>query len=289
MANFNANANTEDGVFVFNVGDHVKNKRNGEKGVVTEIVHDVLFFGDALRVKLENQNKSLGIDMVSPETQERYIGLLLPFGFWVKCRDAHEKSQWFGWDDFCSGKLSVRFESDEDQADFLRECGAKHLLWCSGNAASALSYGKEEIAMVSRPNVGYRLSIVGPHKIANKYNWSKRIYVGERQSKAREKNKSDLDWTHEEIQMAKELSRKMLIQIFDEGGCIDFTGCHKGDTAIWANYYTNDNRPGTAGQFVARVKNDDVFNQWIGKCVCLCKATKTPIPSFILDKNKERK
>ena len=192
MANFNANANTEDGVFVFNVGDRVKNKMNGEKGVVTEIVHDV-FFGDSLRVKLESQNKSLGINMVSPETQERYIGLLLPFGFWVKCRDA------------------------------------------------------------------------------------------------REKNKSDLDWTHEEIQMAKELSRKMLIQIFDEGGCIDFTGCHKGDTAVWANYYTNDNRPGMAGQFVARVKNDDVFNQWIGKCVCLCKATKTPIPSFILNKNKERK
>jgi hypothetical protein len=268
----------------FNVGDRVKNVIDGQKGTVVEVSSEDCF-GDVLSVKLDDQQTCKGIEMVLPKTKEKYVGLMLPVGFWEKCDKEDVKNmngkkfEKFDWNDFLNGNLTVYFDTNEDQHEFLVRCDQiEELRWNSGDKPSELSYHELPISAIRRGNNQRRLVAYNFDREGNrKYNWSKGCYVDEKASN---------EWTEGEILRAKDISHDILCEIFDNGGCIDFTENYEGCTYVMANYYPHC---GTCdGTIVAQAKNNDVFNEFIGKCVCLCKATKKPIPSFILNKNKSK-
>lgn len=106
------------------------------------------------------------------------------------------------------------------------------------------------------------------------------------------------DWTTGEIEQAKRLSRELIVQLFDEGKCSPVFFIPDGtnligllkvflETAtIWvpARELLAQNNA-----FWAEVSGNDVFNVDIGRCVCLCRATGTPVPDFIENKNRRAK
>lgn len=93
------------------------------------------------------------------------------------------------------------------------------------------------------------------------------------------------DWTAEEIEQAKQLSRKLLVRLFDEGECSPVFYVDQEDNSVSLSLQFG--HPYKRVDFIAKPSGGDVFNAAIGKCVCLCKATGTPIPNII--KNKEVK
>ena len=95
------------------------------------------------------------------------------------------------------------------------------------------------------------------------------------------------DWTAEEIEQAKQLSRELLIQLYT-GGIWGFSFfVNKASRKIQLT--TSTGSPATKEYFYAEATDSDIFEEYIGRCVCLCKATGTPVPQFIKNKNKEAK
>lgn len=107
---------------------------------------------------------------------------------------------------------------------------------------------------------------------------------------------SSPDWTIEELEAAKKLSRELLCKLFDKNVGVLFL--RSGNEVI-----VHLQRPGVfcsvveipdvASLYVLKQNSvkatpigNDVFNATIGKCVCLCRATETPVPKFIKNKNK---
>lgn len=107
---------------------------------------------------------------------------------------------------------------------------------------------------------------------------------------------SSPDWTTEELEAAKKLSRELLCKLFDES--VDVLFLRSGDDVIAhiqrpMGSCASVEIPGVEPLYALKqnlVKatpiGNDVFNATIGKCVCLCRATETPVPKFIKNKNK---
>jgi len=182
----------------------------------------------------------------------------------------------FDWDAFKRGDVTVTFKTNESQKQFLKRCETHGLKWASGENPTTRSYINLEALEIGDGGLYYRYAVDSTPTV---YDWDARKYTKRAEN-------PNTDWTAEEIEQAKELSHKLMCKIFDEGKysvvwCVnrDYIGM---SIARGFPYKINDG-------FWARPQGNDKFNPWIGKCVCLCKATQIPIPSFILNKNKERK
>ena len=162
----------------------------------------------------------------------------------------------FDWDAFKCGDVTVTFKTNESQRQFLKRCETHGLKWASSE------------------NPNYRSAVDFTPMV---YDWDARKYTKRAEN-------PNTDWTAEEIEQAKELSRKLMCKIFDDGDSIKFVKVWGSPCEMSVVFY---NRFGSVSDiFKSKPSGGDKFNEWIGKCVCLCKATQTPIPSFILDKNK---
>src|SRR5574344_541741 len=101
------------------------------------------------------------------------------------------------------------------------------------------------------------------------------------------------DWTPTEIKLAKELCYNLNNKLLDNGCSVVwyFTNMDsqifrisaKADMGDVMKYPTKVFN--AKANYVTAICTDDVYNKWIGKCVCLCKLTNTPIPAFIHSKN----
>lgn len=103
--------------------------------------------------------------------------------------------------------------------------------------------------------------------------------------------KKQREWTDEEIEQAKHLSRDLILKLWD-AGC-DIVILYNANIEVRAHRPYGDSsrlpaaRFGGLNSYTACPSGNDIFNEHIGKCVCLCKLTNTPVPKFIIDKNKE--
>lgn len=93
--------------------------------------------------------------------------------------------------------------------------------------------------------------------------------------------KKQREWTADEIEQARTLSHELLCKWFDMGYTVVF---YVSENQVYADcsFGTNPH----PRKYFANPISDDTFNETIGKCVCLCKITGTPVPDFIRNKNK---
>ena len=95
-----------------------------------------------------------------------------------------------------------------------------------------------------------------------------------------EYRKKYFDWTEEELKQARELFKELAEEwVLDRLKPLIF----------YSSAYGKMVQLLTITDFEiarAKAKNDDVFNDIIGKVVCLCKALNKPIPDFINNKNR---
>ena len=90
-----------------------------------------------------------------------------------------------------------------------------------------------------------------------------------------------LKWTAEEIAEAKHLAMQKKTQLCLDGYSISWS---KADNAISLWMLDEDSR-NHSNTFCM---TDPVYwNTWIGKCVCLCRATGKDVPAFITKKAGE--
>lgn len=103
--------------------------------------------------------------------------------------------------------------------------------------------------------------------------------------------KKQREWTDEEIECAKELSRHLILKLWDADISWFFHGSNAVEVSAYVPFGDNNKLPsvqfGGLNLYAAYPSGNDIFNEHIGKCVCLCKLTSTPVPKFIIDKNKE--
>lgn len=90
-----------------------------------------------------------------------------------------------------------------------------------------------------------------------------------------------LKWTGEELAEAKHLAMQIMQQLCLDGYSIEWFGSD-GYVAAYIRAYGE-----------AKLKKSDCafyapdWNLWIGKCVCLCRATGREVPAFIVKKAGE--
>lgn len=90
-----------------------------------------------------------------------------------------------------------------------------------------------------------------------------------------------LKWTEEEIAEAKQLAMQIMQQLCLDGYSISWS---KADNAISLWMLDEDSRNHSNTFFMT----DPLYwNIWIGKCVCLCRATGRDVPAFIIKKAGE--
>lgn len=184
------------------------------------------------------------------------------------------RAEKFDWDAFKCGGVTVTFRTNESQMQFLKRCETHGLKWASGKNPTTRSYINLEALEIGDGGLYYRYAVDSTPTV---YDWDVRKYTKRAEN-------PNADWAAEEIEQAKELSRKLMCKIFDDGDSIKFVKVLGSPCEMFAVFY---NRFGSVSDiFKSKSSGRDKFNEWIGKCVCLCKATQTPIPSFILDKNR---
>lgn len=114
-----------------------------------------------------------------------------------------------------------------------------------------------------------------------------KIYEKEKE----EYKKTLFNWTEQEIEDAKMIALDRMNRLCCMG--ISFVWycneCNYGTTVLNTNFGFDVNVSKEYKYLCKRVKTkvhgNDVYNPWIGKCVCLCKFFNEPIPKFILNKN----
>lgn len=97
--------------------------------------------------------------------------------------------------------------------------------------------------------------------------------------KAYEEDK--LKWTAEELAEAKHLAMQIMQQLCLDGYSISWS---KADNAISLWMLDEDSR-NHSNTFC--MTDPFYWNPWIGKCVCLCRATGREVPTFIVKKAGE--
>ena len=90
-----------------------------------------------------------------------------------------------------------------------------------------------------------------------------------------------LKWTEAEIAEAKQLAMKIMTQLCLDGYSISWS---KADNAISLWMLDEDSR-NHSNTFC--MTDPFYWNTWIGKCVCLCRATGREVPAFIVKKAGE--
>jgi hypothetical protein len=88
-------------------------------------------------------------------------------------------------------------------------------------------------------------------------------------------------WTAEELAEAKHLAMKIMNQLCLDGYSISWS---KADNAISLWMLDEDSR-NHSNTFC--MTDPFYWNTWIGKCVCLCRATGREVPAFIVKKAGE--
>ena len=90
-----------------------------------------------------------------------------------------------------------------------------------------------------------------------------------------------LKWTAEELAEAKHLAMQIMQQLCLDGYSISWS---KADNAISLWMLGEDSR-NHSNTFC--MTDPFYWNTWIGKCVCLCRATGREVPAFIIKKAGE--
>lgn len=90
-----------------------------------------------------------------------------------------------------------------------------------------------------------------------------------------------LKWTADEIAEAKHLAMQIMQQLCLDGYSISWS---KADNAISLWMLDEDSR-NHSNTFC--MTDPFYWNTWIGKCVCLCRATGREVPAFIVKKAGE--
>lgn len=90
-----------------------------------------------------------------------------------------------------------------------------------------------------------------------------------------------LKWTAEELAEAKHLAMQIMQQLCLDGYSISWS---KTDNAISLWMLDEDSR-NHSNTFC--MTDPFYWNTWIGKCVCLCRATGREVPAFIVKKAGE--
>ena len=90
-----------------------------------------------------------------------------------------------------------------------------------------------------------------------------------------------LKWTEEELAEAKYLAMRIMTQLCLDGYSISWS---KADNAISLWMLDEDSR-NHSNTFC--MTDPFYWNTWIGKCVCLCRATGREVPAFIIKKAGE--
>ena len=90
-----------------------------------------------------------------------------------------------------------------------------------------------------------------------------------------------LKWTAEELAEAKHLAMQIMQQLCLDGYSISWS---KADNAISLWMLDEDSR-NHSNTFC--MTDPFYWNTWIGKCVCLCRATGRDVPAFIVKKAGE--
>lgn len=90
-----------------------------------------------------------------------------------------------------------------------------------------------------------------------------------------------LKWTAEELVEAKHLAMNIMTQLCLDGYSISWS---KADNAISLWMLDEDSR-NHSNTFC--MTDPFYWNTWIGKCVCLCRATGREVPAFIVKKAGE--
>lgn len=90
-----------------------------------------------------------------------------------------------------------------------------------------------------------------------------------------------LKWTEAEISEAKHLAMQIMQQLCLDGYSISWS---KADNAISLWMLDEDSR-NHSNTFC--MTDPFYWNTWIGKCVCLCRATGREVPAFIVKKAGE--
>lgn len=90
-----------------------------------------------------------------------------------------------------------------------------------------------------------------------------------------------LKWTAEELAEAKHLAMQIMQQLCLDGYSISWS---KADNAISLWMLDEDSR-NHSNTFC--MTDPFYWNTWIGKCVCLCRATGREVPPFIIKKAGE--
>lgn len=102
------------------------------------------------------------------------------------------------------------------------------------------------------------------------------------------------DWTRHEIQDARMLVTDLACNAIYAGNSVEFTRNEDSqhniiniECRIYKGILLTDGFGGydSVKLGVAKVDSCDVFNEWVGKCVAICKVVSEPIPDFILNKN----
>ncbi len=88
-------------------------------------------------------------------------------------------------------------------------------------------------------------------------------------------------WTAEELAEAKRLAMQIMQQLCLDGYSISWS---KADNAISLWMLDEDSR-NHSNTFC--MTDQFYWNTWIGKCVCLCRATGREVPAFIVKKAGE--
>lgn len=90
-----------------------------------------------------------------------------------------------------------------------------------------------------------------------------------------------LKWTEAELAEAKHLAMQIMQQLCLDGYSISWS---KADNAISLWMLDEDSR-NYSNTFC--MTDPFYWNTWIGKCVCLCRATGREVPAFIIKKAGE--
>ena len=94
-----------------------------------------------------------------------------------------------------------------------------------------------------------------------------------------------LKWTVEELAEAKHLAMQIMERLCLDG--YDISWCNIGEAfwrvsiSVWLKIGTSESKYGICHISPA------LWNLWIAKCVCLCRATGREVPAFIVKKAGE--
>lgn len=90
------------------------------------------------------------------------------------------------------------------------------------------------------------------------------------------------DWTDTDITIARDLTAFLVSKAVKDGGEITFS--KQGKTIVCCFYENSFSVSHAIAE--AKPHGSDVPNDWIGKCVAVCKVMHEPVPKFIYNKNR---